>query len=314
MANSGWYPDPSGTPGRYRYWDGRQWSVETSGSPSAPAPGTGPVVAPQPRRSRTGLLIGALALVLVLAVVVTLAVRSLADRHDSVLDDPNPPQSTASGWDDSSPFPTASPTPSKKPSPSPSEDDPGDDSSVRPQGQVSCAAGDPADRAAHPNDGRIHGGRLSIAQPGGSWIRDDSYVRGLSYAWDVSGASDVVEPQWWAMLAVGEVHADDGFKRPKQAADGLMQCIASSTYYQHLSGVKTLSSKRFTRDGYSGWAIRTEVRVDDPQVEAEGDVVDVIVLDTGDAGRLSFFAGFVAIGDQARINTLDNTIAGLRVD
>ncbi|WP_168207601.1 DUF2510 domain-containing protein [Microlunatus elymi] len=310
MADSGWYPDPSGIPGRYRYWDGQQWSPATSADPSAPPPGANP----QPRRGRGGALIAALAAVLVLAVIVTLAVRSFGTGRDSVRDDPHPPPPTASGWDDSSPLPTASPTPTRTPSPSPSEHDPGDDASVRPPGQVACADGNPSAHELHPGDGRIHGGRLSIAQPGGSWVRDDGYAAGLSYAWDVSGASDTVETYWWAMLAVGALHATDGFKHPKQAAEALMQCTATSGYYQHRTGVKTLSSKRFTLAGHSGWAIRSEIRVDDPRVHAEGDVVEVIVLDTGDAGRLSFFAGFVPIGDAARIDTLDNTIAGLRVD
>ncbi|QGN33414.1 DUF2510 domain-containing protein [Microlunatus sp. Gsoil 973] len=33
MAEGGWYPDPSGEPGRYRYWDGARWSAETSTDP-----------------------------------------------------------------------------------------------------------------------------------------------------------------------------------------------------------------------------------------------------------------------------------------
>jgi len=28
----GWYPDPAGTPGRFRYWDGSHWSTTTTTS------------------------------------------------------------------------------------------------------------------------------------------------------------------------------------------------------------------------------------------------------------------------------------------
>ena len=116
------------------------------------------------------------------------------------------------------------------------------------------------------------------------------------------------------MVAVGSVHTEDGFGNPEQAADGMMQCIASSGYYHYFTGRRNLFSKSFSLDGRAGWAIRSEVRVDDPQVQAAGDVVEVIVLKTGTPGQLSFFAGFVPIGDQNRIGVLDDTIAGMRLD
>ncbi|SDS17953.1 DUF2510 domain-containing protein [Microlunatus soli] len=313
MAATGWYPDPDGTPGRYRYWDGRQWSAETTDNPSIGSPtGGGPIGSSstaQPasgagrqaaRRGRTGLILAALAVLLVVVVIATLVIRSLGDQRPGALGDPDPPESSVSGWDDSSPLPTASPPPT------------GD--STGPTSAVACAAGAPGSRNPHPSDGRLHGGRLSLEQPGSPWRRDDRYASGLSYAYDVSGASEQVEPSWFAMVAVGELHADDGFRRPKQAADGVLQCIASSFYYEYFTGRKDLSSKRFALDGHSGWSIRSEIRVDDPAVQAAGDVVEVIVLDTGDADRLSLFAGFVPIGDAARISQLDEVISGLRVD
>ena len=38
-ATAGWYPDPGGGPGLYRYWDGEAWSAATTADPaSAPPP------------------------------------------------------------------------------------------------------------------------------------------------------------------------------------------------------------------------------------------------------------------------------------
>src|SRR4029434_9223386 len=37
-ANPGWYPDPGGGQGLFRYWDGKAWSAATSPNPSAPPP------------------------------------------------------------------------------------------------------------------------------------------------------------------------------------------------------------------------------------------------------------------------------------
>ena len=35
-ALPGWYPDPDGDPGRFRYWDGSRWSTATTDDPRAP--------------------------------------------------------------------------------------------------------------------------------------------------------------------------------------------------------------------------------------------------------------------------------------
>ncbi len=40
-AKAGWYPDPGGGQGLYRYWDGKAWSAATSPNPKAPAPSIG---------------------------------------------------------------------------------------------------------------------------------------------------------------------------------------------------------------------------------------------------------------------------------
>ena len=40
-ANPGWYPDPGGGQGLFRYWDGKAWSAATTPNPSAPPPSQG---------------------------------------------------------------------------------------------------------------------------------------------------------------------------------------------------------------------------------------------------------------------------------
>jgi hypothetical protein len=40
-AKAGWYPDPGGGQGLYRYWDGNAWSAATSPNPGAPPPNAG---------------------------------------------------------------------------------------------------------------------------------------------------------------------------------------------------------------------------------------------------------------------------------
>ena len=174
----GWYPDPAGTPNRFRYWDGRAWSPDTTDNPAAAAPGSaGPragdgsggsssPAAPQPGRRRFGPLILAMAALVVLVLVGVLVLRGLfADRP---IVDPGPlPSSTVSGWDDSSPTTepeTPTPTPSESaPTPTPTQSpEPSEEQPVQP-----CPEGDPTARQDHPADNRIHGGGLSFPMVSG---------------------------------------------------------------------------------------------------------------------------------------------------
>lgn len=45
MTAAGWYPDPSGAPSSFRYWDGQTWTEHTSSSPSGQS---GPTPTPPP--------------------------------------------------------------------------------------------------------------------------------------------------------------------------------------------------------------------------------------------------------------------------
>src|SRR3954471_14594801 len=102
MAMTGWYPDPGGTPGRYRYWDGSSWSDVTTGDPADPPPGAGPRLARRkPYGPGSALGIGALVLVVVLVASVLIIRRTGSADELGIA----APAATASGWDDSSPLP-----------------------------------------------------------------------------------------------------------------------------------------------------------------------------------------------------------------
>lgn len=298
MAARGWYPDPGGTPDHYRYWDGTNWSAETTTDPATPPPAS---AAPDTRRRKGSPVLGLIiALVVVVAVVVVLGVRAM-NTSASSLRDPDPPESTISGWDDSKPLPTATPTPTA------SEES----SDAAPQGQIACADGQPGATAAHPDDGRKHGGALSFAPP--DWREGGGYASTISWGYDVDGVMESTEPGWAALLAVGALKTEDGFTKPKQAAGAMMQCIASSGFYTQFESRKDLSSKKVTVDGHPGWSLRSEIRVGNESLSVPGDVAEVIIVDSGEPDTLSFFVGFVPIGDQDRIQILDRTIADLRV-
>lgn len=318
----GWYPDPSGQSGRYRYWTGSSWSAQTTADPTSAPPDrpagsevsgarTAAGQADPGRPRRRGVLVGLLALVVVIVLVVSVfVVRGLLGPESNVtISDPS---STASSYDDSSPLATPSPTPTPTPTPSPSPSPSRSPSAAKRNPLEACPIGGPTVRQPHPSDGRLHGGGLSF-KPHSDWEDPGYYLRGLSWAYDVTGQSQATEPQWLAILAVGSLRTADGFDNPHQSTEGVMQCIASSGYYDNVVSRKDIASRAVTVDGKPGWDLRSEIRVDQPGLSVEGDVVDVIVVDAGANESLAMFVGAVPIGDQTRLATLNNTIHDLQV-
>lgn len=320
MSTPGWYPDPAGAPNRFRYWDGQAWSPETTDQPGAAPLGSGGGGGQRPGRQqgrgRDGRRLGPVILVIAFAVALVVAgvlvFRGLFATRPIV--DPGPlPSSTVSGWDDSSPTaepetptptpsaPSPSPSPTPTPSPEPSSDEP-----VQP-----CPQGRPTVRQDHPSDGRVHGGGLSFPRVSG-W--DSTSGSGFSWAYDVGAQRKLLEPEWQASLAVGALFTGDGFDEPRRAAELVMQCMITSGFYDQTAERENVWSKAVTVDGRPGWSIRSEVRIDDPQIEAEGDTVDVIVVDTGSPESLAMFVGAVSIGDSGLLTTLNSTIDTLRVE
>jgi Protein of unknown function (DUF2510) len=320
MSLPGWYPDPAGTPNRFRYWDGQAWSTDTTDNPAAAgggsgaggSAGSGGPDAPRSKGGRRfGPLILALAALVVLVLVGVFVVRGLfADRP---IVDPGPlPSSTVSGWDDSSPTTepeTPTPTPSvSKPSPTPTPTStPTEEQPLQP-----CPEGNPSARQDHPSDGRIHGGGLSFPRVKG-W--ESGSGAAYSWAYDVSSQVKLAEsPNWYADLTVGALFTGDGFDEPRRAAELVMQCVITSGLYQNLVGREDLWSKAVRVDGHPAWSIRAEVLVDYPELRTKGDTVEVIVVDTDSPESLAMFIGAADIGDRSLHKTLDTTIEALRVE
>ena len=317
MSQPGWYPDPAGTPNRFRYWDGRTWSHDTtddpaSATPAAPASGTGGRAS---RRRRLGPLILVVTALLVVVLVGFFVVRGLSGNRPIV--DPGPlPSSTVSGWDDSRPTTdpeTPTPTPSASlPTPTPSQTRTPTPRPSPTEQLRACPQGQPAVRQDHPSDGRVHGGGLSFPEVRG-W--QNSSGAEFSWAYDVGEQRKQAEsPSWYANLAVGALFTLDGFEEPRRSAELVMQCVISSGLYPYFTGREAVWSKAVTVDGRPGWSIRAEIRVDDPELTTKGDTVEVTVVDTGAPESLAMFIGAVDIGNRALAKNLDSTIANLRVE
>lgn len=310
MAQPGWYPDPSGRPAHFRYWDGGAWSAETTTDPSSPPPTTSPhgtsrtaaaggTPSGRSNRRSLGALLAVGAALVVLVLVVVLVVRNLTGDDPGITSTPPSPTSTVSAWDETSkPSATPTPTPAESPKPPPEE--------------VTCPAGDPANQPPQPDRERVTGNKLSFAK-----IRDYDRVGpkyGLSWLNDTIAQSQSTEPGWESFFAIGDIEVQDYFDTPGNAATASMQCMINDNFFAHFTDRKDLRNEAVEISGRPGWVVSSEIRVDDPSISVEGDVVTVIFIDDGRKDRLSGFIGVYPIGDKARETINDDVIASLRVE
>jgi len=298
----GWYPDPAGAPGRYRYWDGSRWSGATTDDPRRPAPAEfgpndstppqaseGTAASPPPQRRRLALIIGALVVAVTVAVVAAVALRDTRQ----LLGVPTPTP-TATGLTGTSPTPTATRSPTATPVP------------------ARCPKGDPNRRAAHPSDGRVHGGNLSF--PEQPTFDPASLEKRFSFAYDVIQQTLTVsqDPPWIAQLAVGQLRGKDGFGNdPRSTVESLMRCVITGNMYSPYLPARTdIRSESLSIDGHDGWLVESEITVDRPDIAFAGDhTIFIVVRDGKDWG---FFFGAVPIGNAQLDAVLASTIRELR--
>lgn len=287
----GWYPDPSGQPGQFRHWDGAQWSAHTSPDPHAPAPGGS---APSGGGGGgAGRWIVLAVAVVALALIVVLVIRQIGGGGgSSATEDKNSSTPTVSSWDE-----TSTPTP-----------DPDD-----PDGKGGKAKSCPAGSSTNPgsiSDGRLHGGGISVESLGWRPQR-------MSLAWvhnQAAEGKEIVPGKWFSVSAVGALRVADGFEAPKSSAQIMIQCFASSIYYQGMTGTKTVTSEAVTIDGHKGHHLRAEVYVSNQGPDIKGDTIDVLVLDTGNADGLAMYYSSATIGDTTTQAEVDRARASIKVD
>ena len=304
-ALPGWYPDPAGVPGRYRYWDGSQWSRITTVDPRQPLPAAGEsrdaagvraapgAASPGSETRRLPVIIAVLVVLLALVAVGAGNLRQAADRPR--------PTPTTTGLTGSSPAPTAGSRQAPPATPTPATPVP-----------VRCPKGDPTLRAPHPTDGRVYGGNLSFdEQP--TFERAAVEPR-FHFAYDVVQQTLIVsrDPNWIAQLAVGQLRAKDGFvDDPRITVENLVRCVITGQMYSPYLPARTdIRSESLSIDGHPGWLIESEITVDRPDIPIAGDhTIFIVVRDGKDWG---FFFGAVPIGNAQLDAVLGRTIRGLR--
>lgn len=282
---AGWYPDPDDTPDRYRWFDGERWTDRTVTSPE-PSPQRG---GKGPRGNNgghgSGWVWAIIAVVLIVAVIAALGLRQRTASDHHAEPDLNSSSPTVSAWNEKSSTPSAS------------------SSAVRcPQGQRPGNL----DTA----DDRLHGGGVSVESIP-NWRRQN-----LTLPW-VMGQSaqiDDVYPGWMSVSGVGGLPVAEGFSDPQTAASMMMSCFASSDYYMGYTGEKEIRSEALTVDGHPAWWKRSEIYVTLPNLpKVRGDVVDVVVVNTGQTDFLGMYFNSATIGDSARQALVDHARESLKV-
>ena len=291
---SGWYPDPGGAAGRFRYWDGSAWSADTTADPQhTPPPRPGDGASPNRPGGNKGWIVALVVLAIVTAVVIAAVLWGTGgvQFNQPAQEDTNSSTPTVSAWDE-----TSSPT---TPPPPPTNSG----------GQlVSCPVtqqvGNTPQRA-----GQLTADTLSVSWISG-WTIDSMH---LDPVYDLHAQVDQVYFDWMSNIAVGLLSNADGFVDISTSAELIMECFASSGYYIGFTGREDIiPGQQISISGHPAWHIQSNIYVNGYPVP--GDVVDIIVVDLGtDKDHLGLFFSSCSIGDAARCALVESAISTLSV-
>jgi hypothetical protein len=292
-AKAGWYPDPGGGQGLYRYWDGNAWSAATSPNPGAPPPtaglggigqpGSGAPLGQTFQTGQPGLLgqggpgvpagygagyPNAYANYQQVAkkkspvgwwiggialVIVIVVIAVIAIR--AVSGGTN--IATPPGGGGPVPQDTCPPKRSETPQPD-----------------------------ADPNDGRVHGGPLSYPTLGAPWgapVTDDRVPFGSDVLSQLVTIESNYQPgqNWVASVLVGELQAGDGFFTPEQGSQIVVKCILGKFYGNAQVASDVKKNEATTVDGREAWLVESQLSFDIPNLKTKGELLIVVIVSAG---------------------------------
>jgi hypothetical protein len=296
-ANPGWYPDPGGGQGLFRYWDGKAWSSAVTPNPSAPPPAQGLVGGtPQqggPAYGQDGQPYGQggqpaygqspygqgydsayanyqelekkkspigwwIAGAALVIVIVVVAVLAI--------------RAVTGGDTGTTGGPVAQPSQDACP----------------PQSTASPAPGN------HPADGRVHGGPVSYPMLGPPWSSPQGDSR-VPFGSDVQ--SQVVPDQidfdgngndWVASILVAELQAGDGFFTPEQGSQIVVKCILGKFYGDNPVNSKVKVNEKTTIDGHEAWLVESQLSFDIAGLKTKGELIIVAIVSAGNRSGLYY--------------------------
>jgi len=289
MAQPGWFPDPGGQPGMFRYWDGAAWTQQLSADPPAPTP--------PGRNNRSGMVLAMIAGVVLVAVIAFFVAPRLFGGSG-----PTPTRSVPTGspsgsaWDETTrPTPTPTPTPSPTPTPT-----------GPPETSLPCPKYDEAEV-----NGRLYGGGLSVP------VIDDprwtvNAVRTIPWAICATGLERSITPIWVSEVILAGIQPRSKTGSLEEQALAISSDSVDRFYKPNEGTLRMLSSKATSVDGLDAWELRYEVRID-YLANIPGDNVDVVVVQHSDGSRSALLT-FATIGDTETQRQVNNSRDKVRVE
>jgi hypothetical protein len=328
-AKAGWYPDPGGGLGLYRYWDGKAWSAATSPNAASPPPSLG--IGSSASYGQAAYGQG------------SAAVGSSSHGYGSYgqaspygqqtygqqapggssayenLQHLQKKRSAIGWWITGAALVvvivvvaviairtlnnggTITGVPGGQPS-----------SQVCPRQPTDTP--EPVD---HPNDGRVHGGPVSYPELGSPWSTPQGDDR-VPFGRDVQEQIVTIEPgyqpgsNWVASVLVGELQAGDGFFTPEQGSQIVVKCILGAFYGNNPVTSDVKVNKAMTIDGHDGWVVESQLSFDIPGLKAKGELLIVAIVTAKDSSGLYY----ASIPDNATelIPAARESLAKLKVD
>lgn len=272
---AGWYPDPGGQQGLFRYWDGQTWSAATTTNPQTSPPsqglvpqqagpgqggynqyqaqGGGPL---EPKKSPIGWWIGAGVILVALVVLAAFFVRGAVNNIN-----------TPSGGGSGGPVAELCPV-------------------------------DRTQRTAAPkqyNDGRVHGGALSYPRLPSPWGAPQGDNR-VAFGRDVMSQSASVHTlydgrnSWVASVLVAELIAGDGFFTPEQGSEIVVKCVTGTFYDEAEVTREDKVNRATTVDGQDAWIVESQLSFDIEGLPTKGELLIVVIVASNDATSSLFYA------------------------
>lgn len=256
MAEAGWYSDPGGEQGRYRYWDGTQWSSETTEMPTTvittPVDDDEPITEVSPwQRVKGPVLVIAIALATIIALIWALTQAGILGGG-------------------------------RGPASNPTEFCP-------PVGAGNYSV-DP-----HPHDGRVHGGALSYPRLGSPWGPPTVDGR-VPFGRDVQTQTITIEPDyrpgqnWVASVLVGELVDGDGFVSPQAGMDMVSRCIVGAFYGDSPVQRQDVDARSIVVDGHEGYLLEMHLSFDIRGLDATGETAVIVIVSTGANSNSIYYA------------------------
>lgn len=165
--------------------------------------------------------------------------------------------------------------------------------------------------------GRITGGKLAYPALGDPWLTDyDNRVPfgSLAMMQKVTDQEnyDGQNSDWMASILVSDLFVGDGFASTKVGAETVLKCVLGTYYSDTVVTQTPISSKAHDVDGRDGWLIETQLSFDISGLNAKGERVLLLVVQTGTDEYGLFYASV----PDTRTNLIpdaETALANLRV-